>query len=71
MTEEERTMEPSTSQDSFVTAVLEPDQLTEAHKRPVPRKHLRGPQLLLLWLLRVYLLFMIAVVAYQVWSGLR
>jgi hypothetical protein len=62
---------PETSQDSFVTAVLEPDQLSEAHKKPVPRRQLRGPLLLVVWLMRLYLLFMIAVVVYQVWSGLR
>lgn len=64
-------MEPPFSQDKFVTAVLEPDQLSQAHRFPVPRKHLRGRQLLVLWLLRIYLLFMIAVVVYQVWSGAR
>jgi hypothetical protein len=51
--------------------VLEPDQLSEAHKKPVPRRQLRGPLLLVLWLMRIYLLFMIAVVVYQVWSGLH
>ena len=64
-------MKPETSEERFVTGVLEPDQLSEAHKQPVPRRHLRGLQLLVLWLLRIYLLFMIAVVVYQVWSGLR
>lgn len=62
---------PETSQDTFVTAVLEPEQLSEAHKKPVPRRRLSGPLLLVLWLMRIYLLFMIAVVVYQVWSGLR
>ena len=51
--------------------MLEPDQLSEAHKKPVPRRRLRGPLLLVLWLMRIYLLFMIAVVVYQVWSGLQ
>jgi hypothetical protein len=55
----------------FVTVVLEHDQLSQAEKRPVPRKHLRGPELLVLWSLRIYLLFMIAVVIYQVLSGIR
>lgn len=64
-------LEPAISQDSFVTAVLEPDQLSEAHKRPVPRRQLRGSLLVVLWLMRIYLLFMIAVVVYQVWSGLH
>jgi hypothetical protein len=71
MTQNDHIPEPETSQDNFVTAVLEPDQLSEAHKKPVPRRQLRGPLLLVLWLMRIYLLFMIAVVVYQVWSGLH
>jgi hypothetical protein len=57
------------SQGRFVISVLEEDQLSQAKKRPIPRRHLRGPELAILWLLRIYLLFMIAVVIYQVWSG--
>jgi len=48
---------------------LEPEQLSVARRRRVPRRYLRRPQLLLLWSLRLYLLFMIAVVIYQVWTG--
>lgn len=59
------------SQESFVTAVLEHDQLALAQKRPVTRKRLQATQLTVLWLLRVYLLFMVAVVLYQAWLGLR
>ena len=64
-------MEQGNSKESFVTAVLEHDQLILAHKRPVARKRLRAAQLVVLWLLRGYLLFMIGVVLYQVWQGLR
>ena len=64
-------MEQGNSKESFVTAVLEHDQLILAHKRPVARKRLGAAQLVVLWLLRGYLLFMIAVVLYQVWQGLR
>lgn len=64
-------MEEESSKESFVTAALEPDQLTLAHKRPVKRKRLQATQLVVLWLLRGYLLFMIAVVLYQAWQGLR
>ncbi len=60
---------PSGSRGRFVISVLEEDQLSQAKKRPIPRRHLRGPELAILWLLRIYLLFMIAVVLYQVWSG--
>ena len=57
------------SRGRLITSVLEEDQLSHAKKRPIPRRHLRGPELAILWLLRIYLLFMIAVVMYQVWSG--
>ena len=68
---EESKLEVPNSQASFVTSVLEHDQLSQASKRPVPRRNLQATQLAILWLLRIYLLFMIAVVLYQVWLGLR
>jgi hypothetical protein len=46
---------------------LEHDQLVRAKKHFIPRRHLKGPELLVLWALRIYLLFMMAVVVYQVW----
>lgn len=49
---------------------LEPDQLTSARRQRVPRRYLGPPQVLLLWSLRLYLLFMLAVVIYQVWTGM-
>jgi hypothetical protein len=55
----------------FVLATLEPDQLAEAKRVAVPRKPIRGGTLLLLWALRVYLLFMMAVVFWQAWSAAR
>ena len=64
-------MEEQNSQHSFVTAVLEQDQLALARKRPVARKRLQAAQLVVLWLLRGYLLFMIAVVVYQALQGLH
>jgi len=54
---------------SLVLSSLEHDQLVKAEKRPISRRHLRGPQLAILWALRLYLLFMMAVVAYQVWTA--
>lgn len=57
------------SEKDLVLSTLEPDQLAEAKKRHIPRRRLKGPELLILWFLRVYLLFMIAVVVYQVWTG--
>ena len=48
---------------------LEPGQFTKAKNRHFPRRTLRGAQTLVLWSLRIYLLFMIAVVVYQIWRG--
>jgi hypothetical protein len=51
----------------LVLSSLEHDQLARAKKHAIPRRHLKGPELVVLWSLRVYLLFMMAVVVYQVW----
>jgi hypothetical protein len=59
------------SDQSWVLSSLEPDQLANAKKHPIPRRHLKGPELLILWALRLYLLFMMAVVGYQVWIAAR
>lgn len=53
----------------LVLSSLEPDQLAALKKQPIPRRHLRGFEKLILWSLRIYVLFMIAVVIYQVLSG--
>jgi hypothetical protein len=68
MTNPPATPHPISIQDqSLVLSSLEPDQLVSAKKHHIPRRHLKGPELLILWSLRLYLLFMMAVVAYQVW----
>lgn len=54
-----------------ILASLEPDQLTEAKHQRLPRRRLKGSEVLLLWSLRVYLLFMIGVVVYQVLTASR
>jgi hypothetical protein len=61
----------SNADQSWVLSTLEPDQLVKAKKHPIPRRHLKGPQLVLLWTLRLYLIFMMTVVAYQVWLAAR
>jgi len=61
----------STLDQTLVLSSLEHDQLVRARKHPIPRRHLKGPELLVLWSLRVYLLFMMVVVAYQVWLAAR
>jgi hypothetical protein len=62
---------PAPSDQSWILSSLEPDQLANAKKHPIPRRHLKGPELLVLWALRLYLLFMMAVVGYQVWIAAR
>ncbi|MCU1303013.1 MAG: hypothetical protein JWQ87_3297 [Candidatus Sulfotelmatobacter sp.] len=62
---------PPPSDQTWVLSSLEPDQLVKAKKHPIPRRHLKGPELLILWTLRLYLLFMMAVVGYQVWIAAR
>jgi len=53
----------------LVLSSLESGQLTEAKKKHFPRRLLKGSQMLVLWALRIYVLFMMAVVIYQIWSG--
>jgi hypothetical protein len=55
----------------LVLSSLEPDQLAALKKQPIPRRHLRRFEKYLLWSLRIYVLFMIAVVVYQVLAGAR
>jgi hypothetical protein len=50
---------------------LEADQLASARARHYPRRKLSRAEALLLWGLRVYLLFMMGVVCYQVWTTAR
>lgn len=59
------------SEEDLVLSTLEPDQLAEAKKQRVPRRRLRRWELMVLWFLRIYLLFMVAVVVYQAWTGVH
>jgi hypothetical protein len=61
----------SRSDQDLVLSTLEHDQLARARKHPIPRRHLKGPELAILWTLRIYLLFMMVVVVYQVWTAAR
>jgi hypothetical protein len=60
---------PVSTDQELVLSSLEPDQLAALKKKPIPRRHLRGFEKLLLWSLRIYVLFMVVVVIYQVLSG--
>jgi hypothetical protein len=57
--------------DQLILASLEPEQLTGAKRQRLPRRRLKGSEVLLLWSLRVYLLFMVGVVVYQLWRFAR
>ncbi len=59
------------SEEDLVLSTLEPDQLAEAKKQRLPRRRLRRSELVVLWFLRIYLLFMVAVVVYQAWTGVH
>ncbi len=61
----------SSADQKLALSSLEHDQLVRAKKHFIPRRRLRGPELLVLWSLRIYLLFMMAVVGYQVWIAAR
>ena len=59
----------TSSDQELVLSSLEPDQLAGLKKHLIPRRHLRGLEKFVLWSLRIYLLFMMVVVVYQVWIG--
>lgn len=59
------------AEQSLVLSTLEHDQLVKAKKHPIPRRHLKGPELTILWALRIYVVFMMIVVAYQFWIAAR
>jgi hypothetical protein len=56
---------------SVITA-LEPDQIisTKEHHH-CPRRQLTRTEMMLFWALRIYLVFMVGVVVYQIWTGVR
>jgi hypothetical protein len=56
---------------SVITA-LEPDQIISTKERQhCPRRRLTRTEMLLFWGLRIYLVFMVGVVIYQIWIGAR
>ena len=69
-TEENRQLIDRLEQD-LVWSALEPDKLAEAKMQHVPRRRLKSGETIVLCGLRIYVLFMIAVVIYQAWTGAR
>lgn len=61
----------SSSDQELVLSSLEPNQLAELKKQRIQRRILGGFEKFVLWSLRIYLLFMMVVVVYQVWVGTR
>jgi hypothetical protein len=68
MTREEHSID--SSEKALVLSSLEQDQLAGL-KQHIPRRQLKGLEVFVLWSLRIYVLFMMAVVVYQVWSTTR
>ncbi len=64
--------EVSREEFTSVMTALEPDQIvsTKEHHH-CPRRRLTRTEMLLFWALRIYLVFMVGVVAYQIWTGVR
>jgi hypothetical protein len=67
----ETSLNPPEIADQAILAALEPDQLTEAKRRRLPRRRLKRSEVLLLWSLRVYLFVMVGVVVYELWTFAR
>ena len=64
--------EPSREELTSVMTALEPDQIifTKEHHH-CPRRQLTWTETVLFWALRIYLVFMVGVVVYQIWTGVR
>jgi hypothetical protein len=63
--------ERSGPSDAWVLDVLEPDQLVEAKQDHYRRARLGRGIRALMWGMRGYVLFMLVVVAYQVWTTIH
>jgi hypothetical protein len=60
---------PASAENSaWVMQSLEAGQLASARAKHYPRRPLKRSEAILFWGLRIYLLFMMGVVCYQVWT---
>jgi len=67
---EEAQLDTSSDQ-QWILSALEHDQLAKAKKHPIARRRLKGASLFTVSALRIYLLFMMVVVVYQVWISTK
>lgn len=66
------TNEASREEVASVITALEPDQIISAKEHHhCPRRKLTQTEMVLFWALRIYLVFMVGVVVYQIWTGVR
>jgi len=65
-------VEVSREELTSVMTALEPDQIifTKEHHH-CPQRQLTRIEMVLFWGLRIYLVFMVGVVVYQIWTGVR
>jgi len=55
-----------------VMTALEPDQIISTKERHhCPRRRLTRTEMILFWALRIYLVFMVGGVVYQIWTSVR
>jgi hypothetical protein len=55
-----------------VMTALEPDQIISTKEQHhCRRRQLTRTEMVLFWALRIYLVFMVGVVVYQIWTGVR
>ena len=67
-------MNSEVNRDEFtaVMTALEPDQLISTKEQHhCPRRHLTRIEMLLFWALRIYLVLMVGVVIFQIWTSVR
>lgn len=57
---------------NWIREALEPDQLSTAKKAQRPgRRHLSPGTVIILWALRLYVLVMMFIIAYQIWTVIQ
>lgn len=63
---------PGKDTSTWVREVLEPDQFSTAKKtQKVGRRHLSTGTVIILWALRLYVLLMMFIIAYQIWTVIQ